>query len=359
MNTFMIYPDKVRALGNVMNNNSDVKDMSGVYSNIMALVDENNPIALPDEGEYFPPETVEYDNLPFPIFQMRVQEELYSTSLILAVSSNTCYVGDTVTITATLRDNHNELLDGNLTFKCGDDCITNGTNTGNNNNGYAHTTNGVVSFTYSFDSMGEYIISAESLETNRYHSAKASKTVTVTKRQVSIWVDGILDSSPYYDDEIPFTVQFDTFGLGYSIFIDEDLFDTNISTMYGESYTISNLDPGPHTLTVSYPGNNFYESCSETIEFENGKLPEVSITKEGTALIVEVYGVSAPIPNMDITGKLSGGNLPTPMTYILNTDSSGRAVMPINGVTGQITLTVTTSEFDVFMPITVSKSFTV
>ena len=359
MNTFMLYPDKVRALGNVMNNNSNVNDMKGVFCNVIALVDDDNPITLPDGGESFPPETVEYDNLPFPLFEMRVLEELYSSHLTLNISRTNCYVGDTVTITATLRDNNNGLLEGNLTFKCGDDYITNGTNTGNNNNGYAHTTNGEVSFIYSFDSMGEYIISAESLETNRYHSAKSSKTVTVTKRQVSILVDGILDSSPYYDDEIPFTVQFDTYGLGYSIFIDEDLFDTGISTMYGESYTISNLDPGPHTLTVSYPGNNFYESCSETIEFENGKLPEVSITKEGTALIVEVYGVSAPIPNMSLTCKLSGGNIPTPMNIIDNTDSSGRFVVPINGITGNITLTVATSEFDVFMPITVSKSFTV
>ena len=237
MKSFKIFPDKARALGNVMNTNSKVEDMIGVNSNPIILLDEN--------GE---PETVQYDNFQFPKFQMNVLGSLYETSLTLNVSTNSPYVEDNITITATLRDNNNELLDGSIAFYCGNDCITNGNNTGNNDV-YASTTNGVVSFNYSFDSMGEYIITARSVATNRHHSSESFEEISVSKKPVNIWInsvsdsgnDGSIDDTGYnnvggsdsyigssteYNDEIKFKVQLvnsndqPITGLSYSITLD-------------------------------------------------------------------------------------------------------------------------------------------
>ena len=70
MKSFKIFPDKARALGNVMNTNSKVEDMIGVNSNPIILLDENGK-----------PETVQYDNFQFPKFQMNVLGSIYETSL--------------------------------------------------------------------------------------------------------------------------------------------------------------------------------------------------------------------------------------------------------------------------------------
>ena len=374
MNTFMIYPDKVRALGNVMNNNSNVEDMVEVNSNVIAVMDENNPVTLEDGNQYVPPCTVDYDNLQFPIFRMGVLKSLYDTSLTLNVSNDSPYVGDNITITATLRDSNGDLLDGSIAFKCGNDYITNGNNTGGTSS-YANTTNGVVSFPYSFGSMGEYTIKACSLQTNRYHCSKTSETVTVSKKQISIEIDGIEDSTTYLD-EIPFTVQLyyndqPLAGLEYSITLDGDVFDTGISTINGESYTMSNLSLGTHTIEVYCPGNNMYGSCSETIEFYDAKIPEVFInttiiSKDTTnrvanvGLVVEVYSETNPVENMPLDIHI----INTSTNYIINipnsTDSSGIFSQTITGLAyGSYRIDVATSNLGDLTATSVNKQLTI
>ncbi len=298
MKTFIIYPDKARALGNVMNTNSKVEDMIGVNSNPIILLDEN--------GE---PETVQYDNFQFPKFQMNVLGSLYDTSLTLDVSANALYVGDEVTITATLRDNNGNLLDGAIAFKCGNDCITNGNNTGENVV-YANTSNGVVSFTYAFDSMGEYTIEAHSLGTNRYHVAETTENINVSKKQITISIEGITNNESYEED-IPFTVRLlnsnnqIVSGLGYSITLDGESFDTGTSTSQGESFTLSNLDAGTHTIGVYYPGNSMYESSTESIGFTFVKVPDVILDFNG----VEYYPQSNQVRG-DVSFGIYYGTVP-------------------------------------------------
>ena len=383
MKSFKIFPDKARALGNVMNTNSKVEDMIGVNSNPIILLDEN--------GE---PETVQYDNFQFPKFQMNVLGSLYETSLTLNVSTSTPYVGDNITITATLRDNNNELLDGSIAFYCGNDCITNGNNTGNNDV-YASTTNGVVSFNYSFDSMGEYIITARSVATNRHHSSESFEEISVSKKPVNIWInsvsdsgnDGSIDDTGYnnvggsdsyigssteYNDEIKFKVQLvnsngqPITGLSYSITLDGQSFDTGTSTANGEIYTISNLDSGEHTLTVYCPGNNMYASSTETIEVYNGSQLEVYVSYEATDLVnpgshlytgileVDVYYGTNPVSGLPITILI--GNYDISDT----TNSSGSVV--INGWTmteGTHSVVVNTSATNQFTATTTTTTVTV
>lgn len=383
MKSFKIFPDKARALGNVMNTNSKVEDMIGVNSNPIILLDENAE-----------PETVQYDNFQFPIFQMEVLGSLYETSLTLNVSTNSPYVGDNITITATLRDNNNELLDGNIAFYCGNDCITNGNNTGNNDV-YASTTNGVVSFNYSFDSMGEYIITARSVATNMHHSSESFEEVSVSKKPVNIWInsvsdsgnDGSIDDTGYnnvggsdsyigssteYNDEIKFKVQLvnsngqPITGLSYSITLDGESFDTGTSTANGEIYTISNLDSGEHTLTVYWPGNNMYASSTETIEVYNGSQLEVYVYYEATDLVNPGSHVYTGILEVDVyygTNPVSG----LPITILIGNDvisdttnSSGSVVL--NGLLmgeGTYSVVVNTSATNQFTATTTTTTVTV
>lgn len=394
MKSFKIFPDKARALGNVMNTNSNVGDMVGVNSNIIPLLNEEHPISLDDGGEYVPPATVDYDNFQFPIFQMEVLGSLYETSLTLNVSTNSPYVGDNITITATLRDNNNELLDGNIAFYCGNDCITNGNNTGNNDV-YASTTNGVVSFNYSFDSMGEYIITARSVATNMHHSSESFEEVSVSKKPVNIWInsvsdsgnDGSIDDTGYnnvggsdsyigssteYNDEIKFKVQLvnsngqPITGLSYSITLDGESFDTGTSTANGEIYTISNLDSGEHTLTVYWPGNNMYASSTETIEVYNGSQLEVYVYYEATDLVNPGSHVYTGILEVDVyygTNPVSG----LPITILIGNDvisdttnSSGSVVL--NGLLmgeGTYSVVVNTSATNQFTATTTTTTVTV
>ncbi|WP_406533424.1 Ig-like domain-containing protein [Methanobrevibacter sp.] len=347
MKTFTIYPDKARALGNVMTNKSNVEDMVGVNATILPLVDNEHPLIDEFGNEYKLPITENYDNLPFPVFEMRVLGTLYDTSLTLSVSSDNCYVGDTVTITATLRDGNNELLDGSIAFKCGNDFITNGNNTGQESV-YANTTNGVVSFTYSFDSMGEYTISAYSLQTNMHHCSTDSLNITVSKKPITIAVNGINSTTTYVED-IPFTVELSSnnqavTGLEYSISLDGETFDSGTSTANGESYILSNLDIGNHTLLVYYPGNNLYDSCSESIEFYDGKIPEIFITYSNSTLVVEVYSETVPVVGIPVNTTIS---INPPLTFSnYETDSSGKVSCPLNGLpSGNYTVTVTTSAY--------------
>lgn len=394
MKSFKIFPDKARALGNVMNTNSNVGDMVGVNSNIIPLLNEEHPISLDDGGEYVPPATVGYDNFQFPIFQMEVLGSLYETSLTLNVSTSTPYVGDNITITATLRDNNNELLDGNIAFYCGNDCITNGNNTGNNDV-YASTTNGVVSFNYSFDSMGEYIITARSVATNMHHSSESFEEVSVSKKPVNIWInsvsdsgnDGSIDDTGYnnvggsdsyigssteYNDEIKFKVQLvnsngqPITGLSYSITLDGESFDTGTSTANGEIYTISNLDSGEHTLLVYWPGNNMYASSTETIEVYNGSQLEVYVYYEATDLVNPGSHVYTGILEVDVyygTNPVSG----LPITILIGNDvisdttnSSGSVVL--NGLLmgeGTYSVVVNTSATNQFTATTTTTTVTV
>lgn len=344
MKTFIIYPDKARALGNVMNNNSNVLDMVEVNSNVIPLLDEEHPITPEEGNQYCPPMTVDYDNLQFPIFQMNVLGSLYDTSLTLEVSANALYVGDEVTITATLRDNNGNLLDGAIAFKCGNDCITNGNNTGENVV-YANTSNGVVSFTYAFDSMGEYTIEAHSLGTNRYHVAETTENINVSKKQITISIEGITNNESYEED-IPFTVRLlnsnnqIVSGLGYSITLDGEPFDTGTSSSQGESFTISNLDAGTHTIEVYYPGNNIYDSSTESIGFTFVKVPDVILDFNVTTaypqynmsvgdLSVGAYYDTVPISNATVTvtfRETPGSGI----GYTVVTNSSGEAIK--NGV---------------------------
>lgn len=383
MKSFKIFPDKARALGNVMNTNSKVEDMIGVNSNPIILLDEN--------GE---PETVQYDNFQFPKFQMNVLGSLYETSLTLNVSTNSPYVGDNITITATLRDNNNELLDGSIAFYCGNDCITNGNNTGNNDV-YASTTNGVVSFNYSFDSMGEYIITARSVATNMHHPSESFEEISVSKKPVNIWINSVSDSgnggsiddtgynnvggsdsyigsSTEYNDEIKFKVQLvnsngqPITGLSYSITLDGESFDTGTSTANGEIYTISNLDSGEHTLTVYCPGNNMYASSTETIEVYNGSQLEVYVSYETTGILnagsqlytgvleVDVYYGTNPVAGLPITIIIGNNDISD------TTNSSGSVV--INGWPmgqGTYSVVVNTSATNQFTATTTTTTITV
>lgn len=345
MKTFIIYPDKARALGNVMNNNSNVLDMVEVNSNVIPLLDEEHPITPEEGNQYCPPMTVDYDNLQFPIFQMNVLGSLYDTSLTLDVSANALYVGDEVTITATLRDNNGNLLDGAIAFKCGNDCITNGNNTGENVV-YANTSNGVVSFTYAFDSMGEYTIEAHSLGTNRYHSAKTTENINVSKKQITISIEGITNNESYEED-IPFTVRLlnsnnqIVSGLGYSITLDGEPFDTGTSSQQGENFTLSNLDAGSHTIEVYYPGNNIYDSSTESIGFTFVKVPDVILDFNVTTaypeynmsvgdLSVGAYYDTVPISNATVTVTFRETPNGYGIGYTVVTNSSGEAIK--NGV---------------------------
>lgn len=367
MKTFKIYPDKARALGNVMNNNSNVEDMVGVNSNIRALVDSEHPVTLGDGSQYTPQCTVDYDNLEFPIFQMDVLSSLYDTSLTVNVSSDNCYVGDSITITATLRDNNDELLDGSIAFYCGDDCITNGNNTGEDVV-YASTTNGTVSFNYSFDSMGEYSIRAVSLATNMHHSATSTRALSVSRKQVSFNINGINDST--YVHDIPFTVQLinnnqTVVGLPYSITLDGEDFDTGTSSNNGESYTINNLDVGLHNITFYFGGNTLYASCSETIEFHNGKVPdymEITFVNPSTNyqnhtvngnMTIAIYSETLPVEGMPVTVTITPSGI---NRTGLVTDSNGEVTFSFTGLRFDVgnTVTVVTSDNGNFVATTLS-----
>lgn len=369
MKSFMIYPDKARALGNVMNNNSNVLDMVEVNSNVIALMDTGHPVTLEDGNQYVPPCTVDYDNLSFPIFQMSVLGSLYATSLTVNVSTNNCYIGDIVTITATLRDNNDELLDGLIAFKCGNDYITNGNNTGTTE-AYANTTNGVVSFTYAFNSMGEYIIRADSLETNTHHSATGvSGTIVVSKKPTSFNISGINDSTTYSQD-IPFTVQLrnnnqTVSGLSYSITLDGEEFDSGVSTSNGESYTINNLEAGLHTISFYFGGNTMYDSCSETIEFHNGKVPDymtselenVSVNPQAHTLsgdmTIAIYSETLPVENMPVDITISPAGI---HRTGLVTDSNGEVTFSFTGINYTVdnTITVVTADYGDFKATTLT-----
>ena len=374
MKTFTIYPDKARALGNVMNNNSNVEDMVGVNANVIALVDDENPLTDDEGNEYVLPITVDYDNLPFPIFEMGVLESLYATSLTLNLSRNNCYVNDTITVTATLRDNNNDLLDGRIAFFCGNDCITNGNNTGNNV-AYANTANGVVSFNYSFSSMGSYTISAYSLATNMHHRADDTRSINVSKKTISINIDGINTNSIYYED-IPFYVHLYSnnqrvAGLEYSILLDGELFDTGISpsefsgevsddpssSYVDERFTLSNLEPGTHTIQVSYSGNNLYESASETIQFYKDTPLEIFFTWSNPTLVVEVYHGTDPVVGMPATIYFSG---PMNGNWVgQETDSLGKITLSLGGfLSGNYTVTVTTENYGGFAQTSKTTSIT-
>ena len=253
MKTFMIYPDKARALGNVMNNNSNIEDMTGVLC---------DPTMLHDNGGN--PLTVEYEGAPFPIFQIGVLGDVYSAFLSLEVSDNPIYAEENMVITATLRDIGDELIDGKIAVFCGVDCITNGINTGSDVV-YANTTNGVLSFNYSFDDIGEFVLNAVSLGTNTHHRTQAtSEVILVTKKEIILNIDGLNISDIFSTtDDISFTVQLlegnsPIAGLIYDILLDGELFDSGTSTNNGEEYTISNLEAGTHTIKVSYDGNNIF-----------------------------------------------------------------------------------------------------
>lgn len=361
MKTFIIYPDKARALGNVMNNNSNVLDMVEVNSNVIPLLDEEHPITPEEGNQYCPPMTVDYDNLQFPIFQMNVLGSLYDTSLTLDVSANALYVGDEVTITATLRDNNGNLLDGAIAFKCGNDCITNGNNTGENVV-YANTTNGVVSFTYAFDSMGEYTIEAHSLGTNRYHVAETTENINVSKKQITISIEGITNNESYEED-IPFTVRLlnsnnqIVSGLGYSITLDGEPFDTGTSSQQGENFTLSNLDAGSHTIEVYYPGNNIYDSSTESIGFTFVKVPDVILDFNVTTaypqynmsvgdLSVGAYYDTVPISNATVTVTFRETPNGSGIGYTVVTNSSGEAIKNGVGLKDNFTYYVTIVIYD-------------
>lgn len=361
MKTFIIYPDKARALGNVMNNNSNVLDMVEVNSNVIPLLDEEHPITPEEGNQYCPPMTVDYDNLQFPIFQMNVLGSLYDTSLTLEVSANALYVGDEVTITATLRDNNGNLLDGAIAFKCGNDCITNGNNTGENVV-YANTSNGVVSFTYAFDSMGEYTIEAHSLGTNRYHVAETTENINVSKKQITISIEGITNNESYEED-IPFTVRLlnsnnqIVSGLGYSITLDGEPFDTGTSSQQGENFTLSNLDAGSHTIEVYYPGNNIYDSSTESIGFTFVKVPDVILDFNVTTaypqynmsvgdLSVGAYYDTVPISNATVTVTFRETPNGSGIGYTVVTNSSGEAIKNGVGLKDNFTYYVTIVIYD-------------
>lgn len=402
MKSFKIFPDKARALGNVMNTNSNVGDMVGVNSNIIPLLNEEHPISLDDGGEYVPPATVDYDNFQFPIFQMEVLGSLYETSLTLNVSTNSPYVGDNITITATLRDNNNELLDGNIAFFCGDDCITYGNNTGENVI-YASTTNGVVSFTYSFDSMGEYIIKAVSPPTHMHHCAETTESIIVYKHPISIRIYGDntqdngqdndgddsindngyasindsdnLGSSNEYIDEIQFKVLlYDSVnepitGLPYYISLDGESFDAGTSTANGKIYTISNLDSGEHTLGVYCPGNQFYGSNHETVEVSNGiHLFDIYVSYDTTSwnaeqhlaigdLKVDIYHDTNPVAGLPLTLIIDNDYI-----TFQNQETDSNGAWSYNGIPlgeGTHSILINTSSTNQFAATSTTKTFTV
>lgn len=356
MKSFKIYPDKARALGNVMNTNSNDGDMEGVLCEPRLVLDGNDQV-----------ETVDYDNLDFPVFEIGVLESVYSASLELEVPSG-AYVTDQVTITATLRDSNSQLLEGSIAFFCGNDCITGGTNTGNTVT-YANTTNGTVSFNYSFDSMGEYSIRAVSLATNMHHSATSTRALSVSKKQVSFNINGINDST--YVHDIPFTVQLINnnqivVGLPYSITLDGEEFDTGTSSNNGESYTINNLDVGLHNITFYFGGNTLYASCSETIEFHNGKVPDyMGITLDNLSMnyqnhtgngnmTIAIYSETLPVEGMPVTVTITPSGI---NRTGLVTDSNGEVTFFFTGFRIDVdnTVTVVTSDNGNFVATTLSK----
>lgn len=350
MEKIIINPGNVRANGNIV----DSKLVEYYYKSNCELT----------EG------TATVNGVSMPILSEEYVEGSGVPNLVVATNQNSYYVGDTVSVTATLKDSEDNLIDGHIAFFVGDDCITGGTNTGDYVR-YAETTNGVITFNYSFGTSGSYVIHAVTLANNTYTSVSVNKGISVSKKTVTISVTGLEDRSTYAAN-VPIDVLLKVnnvafAGLDYLIFLDGVEVEYRASTVNGESYTLEIPAIGKHTVEVIFPADDMYTGVHETITFYDGKQPEINtswtITSRDTSnrtvngnFVVNLAFENSPINGMPVTIAVPmGGNTITIGPY--DSDSTGKVTFPfINLPYGNYNISVTTAAYNGFTARSTSAS---
>ena len=221
----------------------------------------------------------------------------------------TKYVGETITIKATIKDENDDLLDGSVIIKIGNDTVN------------TNVVNGIVNYNYTLKQAGTYNITVSYLGTSRYTSAEESIPITVTKLNTKITTN------------IPNTVK-----ALQNITINATLKDSNDNILINKDIILKINGKTITTLQTDANGNITYNYTTKNMGLYNINLIYVGsdvYIATNTSNIVSVESLKTSIILNNITTKYN--DTTTIVVGVIdefgNDVNGGKVIVKINGKT--------------------------
>ena len=295
MEKIIVNPERVRCYGNIMMEHS-VDDYTLVGSTI--LVDSDTVMGA---------ETTVYT----------IEAESSTLSVVLSSSVGSCYLGDTVTLSATVTDDGVAVEGGLVTFKLGNDTIGTDETDSTGVATYTYTTSSVgsLNFTAYYESHNSNTVSV--VVSHDYSIAFDSSSYSASDGNVTAYVTLLDNSSPVSGASISLT------GTGSTLSATTNssgIATFNLTGISSDCTLTATYDNVSDTATVTVgPSYLFYDACDSSSGLTNYGTP---IMMKGRGGSVELtYDSTNNCYKVNPTSNSAGETMCIPITPMNSKDN--------------------------------------
>ncbi|MCE7749129.1 MAG: carboxypeptidase regulatory-like domain-containing protein, partial [Candidatus Heimdallarchaeota archaeon] len=239
------------------------------------------------------------------------------TSIIITVQPTAEYK-QSITILASVKDEYNQPIIVEVSF------YLNGTFIGS---AFSDILGNVI-FVWIIDFVpGEYVLTAQTMETGMYFASSDSDSITIEKTLSLISCEDVFI---FYDEDFTLTIHLFSQVTGISAaYLDiniEGIYNTQLLTDFeGNAYwLITLLEPGIYTVVISFSGDNFYYSSSHSITLQVDKMPttiDFTAPNQEYESMYSIYGYiedsfNQPRQYVSVTLLVNGSIVQTDITDI-------------------------------------------